>query len=208
MRALGSGRVPSVRAAIVLGALCAIAVFAIRVWLEVVGPLPGDQWVRRHHDSVWLQPTPVLDLSTFFSVIGTPVVAAVTVAVAAVFAARAEQGRGVLFLLLCAGSVVLGAGLKQLSGQTPLMEALTDDPTSLNFPSGHTIYATAVFGGLALLARRAGRVDVALPLLGLVLLMGPFRVIASAHFVSDVVAGYLVGVAWLAFAAALVLDQR
>jgi len=205
VRGFLAGRPPTVGGAVVFVAICAVLVFALRVWLEWVGPMPGDQWVRRHHASVWLQPVAVLDLGTFFSVIGTPIVAAITVGLGTFYAARVDGGRGVVFLWFAASGVVANAALKQLSGPTPLMVALGGEHAGLNYPSGHTVYAVATFGALAFLARRAGRLDVALPLVGLILLMGPFRVIATAHFVSDVVAGYLVGLAWVVLAAALVL---
>lgn len=204
MRGLLAGRPPSLGQTLAIGIVCAALVFGLRVYLEWVGPLPGDGWVRMHHDSVWLQPTAVLDLSTFFSVVGTPAVAAMTVAVALIYAARAEGWRGVLLVVIATAGVVANGALKELSGPTPLMQAL-GGAGGLNYPSGHTVYATATFGALALLARRAGRLDVALPLLALIALMGPFRVIATAHFVSDVIAGYLVGFAWLCLAATVAL---
>ncbi|MEH3054990.1 MAG: phosphatase PAP2 family protein [Patulibacter minatonensis] len=206
------GRAPSVRAALLFGLLCATLTLAIRLWLKWVGPLPGDGWVKEHHDSVWLQPTLVLDLGTFFSVIGTPAVAALTTLVGLVFVARRFGIRGVLFVLLAGTGVIVNAGLKELSGPTPLMLALNANAPNpdhlLNYPSGHTVYGVTVFGALAALAVRAGRREVALPLLALIALMGPFRVISGAHFVSDVIAGYLVGFAWLAFAAALTLRRQ
>lgn len=208
IRSLASGQAPALRDAVLLAAACAVLVVLLRAWLEQIGPMPGDQWAREHQDSVWLQPAPILDLGTFFSVIGTPVVAAVTVLIGTIYAARAEGMRGAAFLLLAAGGVLVNAVLKELSGPTPLMEALHGAGSGLNYPSGHTVYAITSFGAMALLARRAGRIDVVVPLVGLILLMGPFRVIVTAHFVSDVVAGYLVGIGWLALAAALTLTRR
>lgn len=208
IRSLAAGQAPTLRSAVLFAAGCAVLVAVLRVWLEQVGPMPGDQWAREHQDSVWLQPAPILDLGTFFSVIGTPVVAAATVLVGSIYALRAEGARGGAFLLLAAGGVLVNAVLKELSGPTPLMEALNGAAAGLNYPSGHTVYAITSFGAMAVLARRAGRLDVAVPLVGLILLMGPFRVIVTAHFVSDVVAGYLVGLGWLALAAALTLQRR
>ncbi len=205
IRALVAGRAPSLPAALAFAVLAALLVAGLRAWLEYVGPMPGDQWAREHQDSVFLQPAPMLDLGTFFSVIGTPVVASCTVLVGTIYAARAEGVQGVLFMLVAAGGVLANAVLKELSGPTPLMVAIHGAGAGLNYPSGHTVYAVTSFGAMALLARRAGRLDVVVPLVVLILLMGPFRVFATAHFVSDVVAGYLVGLGWLAVAAALAL---
>ena len=66
-----------------------------------------------------------------------------------------------------------------------------------SYPSGHTVYATTVFGMLAWLAWEHGRRDAAVVLAGLVVAMGPARVLSSAHLASDVVGGYLLGSAWL-----------
>ncbi len=208
IRALVAGRAPSLRSALLFGVFAGAIVVGLRAWLEWVGPMPGDQWARYHQNSALLQPTPMLDLGTFFSVIGTPVVAALTVLVATIYAARAEGVAGVAFTVLSAGGVLVNAVLKELSGPTPLMLAINGAGAELNYPSGHTVYAVTSFGAMAVLARRARRTDVVVPLVILIALMGPFRVFATAHFVSDVVAGYLVGLAWLALAAALTLAAR
>jgi undecaprenyl-diphosphatase len=54
-----------------------------------------------------------------------------------------------------------------------------------------------VFGIVAWFAWHHGRRDAALILGGLVVAMGPARVLASAHLPSDVLGGYLLGGAWL-----------
>ncbi|MBO9532878.1 MAG: phosphatase PAP2 family protein [Solirubrobacteraceae bacterium] len=199
-----AGRAPSLAAALGFAALCAVLVIALRCSLEWVGPLPGDRWVLTHEDFPWLQPLPVLDTTIFFSVIASPVIAIATVLLGVLYAFRAEGARGAGFVVLSAAGVLVNAALKVLSGPTPLMVEM-HGADALNYPSGHTVYAVVTFGALAVLARRDGRTDIALPLAGLAALMGPARVIAIAHFVSDVVAAYLVGFAWLAIAAALTL---
>lgn len=182
-----------VAAAVFLGALL------LRLWLTFVGPLPGDRWAQHHVDRVDLG-DPWQDLGVFFSVIGTPTVAGLTVVAALWFVGRAAGIRGAAFVALACVGVAVNAGLKELSGPTPLMLSLAGEQAR-NFPSGHTVYAVVLFGSVAWLAWGARRWDIAALCVALSLAMGPFRVIAETHFVSDVIAGYLVGIGWLLVAA-------
>jgi membrane-associated phospholipid phosphatase len=180
--------------AIVVPVACLALVLALRLWLQWVGPLPGDRWALTRNDYN-NQSATMLDLGNFFQVIGTPLPAVITVAWASVFVRRAEGARGVAFVLLAACAVFFNSVLKELSGTTPL--AATKFPGALNYPSGHVAYATAVFGSVAVLAWRHRRYDIVAVLVFLIALMGPFRVSIGAHQVSDVIAAYLVGIAWL-----------
>ena len=70
-------------------------------------------------------------------------------------------------------------------------------PTSFSFPSGHTLYATAFYGSVAVLifpfltgwARAAVWVAVAI----LVLAIGASRIFLGVHYPTDVLAGFLAG---------------
>jgi undecaprenyl-diphosphatase len=92
--------------------------------------------------------------------------------------------------------VALVAGLKLLIGATSPWTELSGSHAD-NFPSGHVAYATAVFGAIAWLARGRGDRDVATLAVAVVALMGPARISVRAHLLSDVLAGYAVGAAWL-----------
>ncbi|MFT4036205.1 MAG: phosphatase PAP2 family protein [Patulibacter sp.] len=195
---------PTLASAVRVGVVCGALVLGLRLWLKWGGPFPGDGWFARLQGQTWRQPAAVQDFNLFFQVIGTPAVATATVVAILPFVARAAGLRGVMFVLVACAGVAVNAGLKELSGPTPLMTQL--NATGLNYPSGHTVYAVVLCGALAVLARRSGRRDVAWPLLALIPLMGFFRVTAATHFVSDVVAAFLVGGAWLNLAAALTLE--
>jgi undecaprenyl-diphosphatase len=142
---------------------------------------------------------PLADVAQLLQAAGTPAIAILTVGWSMGFVWRAEGLRGIAFVFLSGLGVGFNTLLKIASGPTPLM--LEYNPAGLNFPSGHTVYAVTVFGALGWIAwlRRDGLAAWAFAFL--VALMGPFRVIGEAHFVSDVVAGYLVGLAWLVPAA-------
>ena len=199
------GRISSIdlrRVLVVVAALCFLGVLALRLWLKWVGPLPGDRWAQHHVEELTLV-EPWRDLGTFFSVIGGPPVALLTGCVALWFAWRAGGKWAAAFVALACVAVFVNMGLKVLSGPTPLYLAKFGDRAGLNYPSGHTVYAVVMFGSLAWLAWDHGRRDIAAVLIALLVAMGPFRVVADAHFVSDVVAGYLAGFGWLLCAALL-----
>ncbi len=91
--------------------------------------------------------------------------------------------------------------LKHLLGPTPLWESLGRAGES--YPSGHTAYAMALGGWLAVLALWRGQRTLAATAIAVVVFMGPQRVIAETHLPSDVLAGYAVGASWLCVVLAL-----
>lgn len=73
---------------------------------------------------------------------------------------------------------------------------------SYSFPSGHATLSVAFYGFLGyLLIRSAKRWDTRIKLcfatIGFVLLIGLSRIVLGVHYLSDVWAGYLVGLLWL-----------
>ena len=76
-------------------------------------------------------------------------------------------------------------------------------PHSSSFPSGHAATAVVLYGALGLLlAERARSPMRAAAWLAaaavMALAIGASRVLLNVHFVSDVAAGFAVGLAWLA----------
>lgn len=75
--------------------------------------------------------------------------------------------------------------------------------TDFSFPSGHVANSTLLYGVVAalLIARtksRLGRLAIGLAAAVLVLAVAVSRMVLGAHYLSDVVAGALVGLFWLA----------
>lgn len=74
---------------------------------------------------------------------------------------------------------------------------LTDYGDRFSFPSGHTVFYTIIFGLVAYYAleRSNGRrgLPVALVAIMIIALIGPSRIYLGAHWIPDIVFGYLVG---------------
>lgn len=103
------------------------------------------------------------------------------------------------------GSVLLTVLGKELIGRArpPVALAVPPYESSPSFPSGHTLNATVIVGMLAYLAilgttRAWLRWAVVVAAVLFVLAMGLSRVYLGHHWLTDVVAGWLVGVGWLA----------
>lgn len=104
-------------------------------------------------------------------------------------------------------TVVLG-GLVGVALKDLVRRARPDFPepvyvaTGYSFPSGHALnsllIALAVVVVLWPVTRRVGRVVLVTTLTGLVLLVGADRIILGVHFVTDVLAGWTIGVALVA----------
>lgn len=197
-----SSRVPARLAA---AALLFAAVLALRLWLSHGGRFPGDGYALAHyptggpHDALQ-------QLEALFGALGSAPVAALTVIAATVAVARRCGARAALGVVLSVGVVLVVEALKAGWGPTPLWRALRPHHGT-NYPSGHTAYATALFGYLALLAWRRRQPDLALYALALVVGMGPALVLGGAHLPSDVVGGYALGAAWLSLVS-LCLDRE
>lgn len=148
-------------------------------------PGPGFPGGRLHR--------PVTQLGAFFGDLATPGVALTTIAVAAAVVAWDVGVAAGALVLAAGGSPLLSKLLKRLLGPTGEARGVGGD----HYPSGHVAYATSLFGCLAVLAARHDRPEVAVVCVGLVVAMGPMRVVARAHVPSDALAGYATGAAWL-----------
>ena len=111
----------------------------------------------------------------------------------------------VLMLIAAAGSLAMTITGKELIGRTRPPRSLAVPPfeSSPSFPSGHTLNATVLTGVAVYLLLR--RLDSALArtatvLAGVVFVvsMGLSRVFLGHHWLTDVVAGWALGLAWVA----------
>ncbi len=134
---------------------------------------------------------------------GDPSVLAVLgVAVAAWLLSRGERTLALGWVLALAGNALLNPMLKRIFERVrPVHEPGAIGETGWSFPSGHTSGATVAYGMLAYVVLRTLPPRWQLPgvlcAAGLAYTVGSSRVFLGVHFVSDVVAGFASGTAWL-----------
>lgn len=208
------GRVLGPRAALVLILTLGASVAATMTWLasetyEAVVDTEGvalwdEPLLEASVDlrSGWLD-TSVTAFTDVGGVVGMPLLA---LTVMTVLATRRRSWTPVI--LVCAagiGSLLMTVAGKDLVGRArpPLASAVPPYEHSPSFPSGHTLNAVVIAGVIAYLvvlrqrSRRARATTVALALLFAVA-MGLSRVFLGHHWFTDVVAAWVLGLAWLA----------
>lgn len=154
------------------------------------------EWVRNSPATVRF-----LEVITF---LGSPLWFYLVVIPAALFVWRRHHVRLAVFLAV----TVLGGG-----ALNSVVKAVVDRPRPLlvdpvavadghSFPSGHAMSSTVVYGALLLVflpvvARRARPVVVAAAVV-LVAAIGFTRLALGVHYITDVLGGFVLGLAWLA----------
>jgi membrane-associated phospholipid phosphatase len=188
-------------------ALLALALIAALTAVALLQPvLPADIWVTRALQSYrWgLVSRAMYGVSIF----GYTPWSAVTVAVSASAAALLIGWRaGASMLALAVAQGLLNITLKWAIGRprpvAGVVEVFTPE-TGYSFPSGHVMLYTVLFGFAVFLIlthmRGRWRWACAAPLILLIALVGPSRIILGAHWLSDVITAYLVGLVILAAA--------
>lgn len=145
----------------------------------------------------------VTDFTDIGGVVGMPVLAAVTTVGLAL--AWRRWTPIVLMLIAAAGSLAITVAGKEVVGRARPPHSLAVPPyeSSASFPSGHTLNATVVLGITAYLLilrweHRWARVLTVTVAVIFVVAMGLSRVFLGHHWLTDVVAGWLVGLGWVA----------
>jgi undecaprenyl-diphosphatase len=161
-------------------------------------------YARRHDEFV----TAMKALSTIGS---APVYWVVFGVIVLWLAWRGRRKTAVFVAVTMLGSAALNALVKAAVHRArPVLPEPVAHAGGLSFPSGHAQSAVVAFGLLLLLAlphlRGAWRGAAIGLAAAMVLAIGVSRVALGVHFVSDVLAGYVLGAAWLA-AMAAAFDQ-
>jgi membrane-associated phospholipid phosphatase len=205
--AVEEGAAPLVGAALAVGLAIAAAAMALFVWLGeemLEGQTRAvDLWIRNliHGHAV----PGLTSVMVAASVWGAPRVLSIFGLVAAVvFLVRHWRRGAVLLLVLMTGAGMLDVLLKRLYGRArplPLFD-FYPAPRSYSFPSGHALFATCFFGGVAMLAAHrvrhpAARVAICLAALVAIALIGISRIYLGVHYPSDVLAGLAAGTVWV-----------
>lgn len=142
------------------------------------------------------------------STLGSAVVYLPLFALVAVWLLRSGRPRLAIFVVVtAAGSAGLNALVKlAVHRARPVLPDPVAHANGLSFPSGHAqsaMVAASLLGLLALPRLHGARRAIAVALgVAWVLAIGFARVFLGVHFVSDVLAGYVLGAAWVAAMAA------
>lgn len=153
-------------------------------------------------------------LTEFFEAVttlGNGIVLAGVAAIAAYLLARRRYyTEAVLMVLAYVGAEVLSYSLKlAFRRDRPFFTDPLATVSTYSFPSGHATVSVAVYGALCLVLLRRltgpARVVCLAAAVLLVSLIGFSRLYLGVHFLSDVLAGFSVGLAWLALCV-VVLD--
>lgn len=161
-------------------------------------------WLHEHASSGWT------DFFEAVTVLGNVPTLVVVTFVAAILLSRMRRTAELQLLLLAAiGVQILTLGLKLgFERERPFFADPLATESSYSFPSGHASVSLAVYGTLGYIAaRHLSTRRAQLASLGaaavLVLLIGFSRLYLGVHFLSDVIAGFSIGIAWVAFCVVL-----
>lgn len=153
-------------------------------------------------------------VSAFFSELAsTPVIIAVTIAVAVVLRLTLKRWREPLFLaaVVSAQAVVFFFATLIINRSRPDVPKMDTSPPTSSFPSGHTSASVALYAGLALilalLARHTWLKALAWSLVLVPVAVALARLYRGMHHPSDVLASFVNGGVCIAVLARAVLDR-
>jgi len=183
-------------------ALLAFAFVGIAVKLNFLVPFDqaAEAWTQRH-----ITPLNTTLMFTVTELVSVGFVLPTTALLAAVLALRKSGYWLGRLALSVPGGVLLNELLKHVFHRSrPALEHPLVKLPSYRFPSGPVLAATVFYGFAAILlwsyiAPKVWRVVIGTAVVVLVVMVGFSRVYLGAHYPTDVLAGFLEGVAWLGF---------
>jgi undecaprenyl-diphosphatase len=195
----------------VLAALAVLAVGATIFGLALLSldgrdpPGPLDRGTR--DAALDLAGVGVRDVAEVLTLFGSLPAVAASVLVGVLLLAIARRPRAAIALAVGFAAVIVAIGLIKSGVGRARPPGAGPSITSASFPSGHAAYATAYTAlALTLLGDRAARSPRRLAVVAvaaaLSVAIGLTRVVLDVHYLSDVVAGWALGAAILALAAA------
>ncbi|MBM2622094.1 phosphatase PAP2 family protein [Actinoplanes sp. LDG1-06] len=161
---------------------------------------------ERMNDLVAPHPAVVKVITTITSLGGRGVLIPLVTMVVVWLLIRRRPRLAIYLAVTGLGAMVLDPSLKALVGR---VRPVVADPVAFgggnSFPSGHTLGTTIVYGSLALVLLSATRGRWKGWILGVAALVivavGLTRIALSVHFLSDVLAGWMLGLAWISVTA-------
>ena len=190
-------RIALVCALTATGLFCALAVATLS------GHLPAFDAGARAAAHTLAGPAMTLAMSGITRLGSVVVLTVLFILTAGGLYAMGQRRDAVALTVVMAGAIVLNNTLKYTLHRArpdPFFGAI---PETYSFPSGHALFSTCFYVTLAwlLAARlehRGARVALWTAALGLPAAIGFSRVYLGVHYPTDVMAGYLVAMAWLA----------
>ncbi len=161
--------------------------------------------------------SPTLDTAArLASALGSEVLFALAVLLLVVLALRSEWSAAAGLATVLVGVWTLNSLLKQIIQRArPEPLAGIIPAQAFSFPSGHAMVSTAFYGYLAIVAWRRWRgwrrVATVATLATLILVISLSRIYLGAHYLTDVIAGWIAGFLWadaVALATALLRRRR
>lgn len=192
-------------------AIVLVAVPLLLLWIQVAteGPLTRVDTELSEDLHGMVLGSPALERSfRAITLLGDPPVLYAAAFVAAIFFWRRGSRRIAIYLVSTnlVGGVINSTVKTIVARARPVFEDPIGQASGYSFPSGHTLAATVGFGSLLLasmpLLPRRLRVPSIVAYLVLVALVATSRLALAVHYLSDVLAGFVLGVAWLAAATA------
>lgn len=117
-----------------------------------------------------------------------------------------------IFVIDCAGGVILSYGLKSVFGKTrPDLWQSAIKEVSFSYPSGHALGSTVLYGFLAyLFATRFPQFSWLIYLMAVTLVgaIGLSRLYLGVHWPTDIIGGYGIGFLWLTFCITMLKLQK
>lgn len=188
---------------LVVAAVCALVFLFLALWVPTDGAVAFDLRVTPTVQGLPI-PAAVWEILTM---LGGVVLVTVDVAVVVVLLARREVAMAILF---AATLIAVTLGVDAI--KDTVARARPPDPLVTaqggSFPSGHAFLSTVSYGLLALVAwrssaSRAARIAAIVGAALLVFLIGCSRIALGVHYPTDVVAGWLGGIAVVAVVLAI-----
>jgi undecaprenyl-diphosphatase len=168
----------------------------LMVRIDTVAARHLHQWIRESDAGIWLL--------KMLTLLGKPIWLAMITAPAVLYCWRRSHLRLALFLTVTTiGGGLLDTAVKvAVDRPRPSLEEPIVTAFGQSFPSGHAMSSVVVYGSLLLVFfpvmtavwRRRALIGVVV----LVLVIGFTRLALGVHYISDVLGGYVLGLAWLA----------
>ncbi len=174
------------------------------------GPLTRfDQSVAESLHTWVLAHRSVVGPFLFLSLLGKPLWLAIAVTAGAIFVfVRGRKRLAVFLAFTVIGGGLVDSGVKiAVNRPRPVLDHPLAHAFGKSFPSGHAMSSTIAYGALLLVllpaVPRAWRTLIIAVTTVLVLAIATSRLFLGVHFLTDVLAGIALGLAWLAGSAAL-----